>query len=150
MLILELFSRRAVETATNSRINEGTGVGRSRDCGQSCCLRESSAMRYEVLIDIVYLQDQGGLSEGARRSLSISMRSQFSDVNTTVDAFEIVAGVDGRLRVRVAIAGATASDLTSPIVAGARVDAALNHALIQTGLFEEFDVSRRSITIRAR
>lgn len=50
--------------------------------------------------------------------------------------------------VSASIRGRTIADLTSPLDAITCLDEALLRALIKTGLFEEFDVARRSVHAR--
>jgi hypothetical protein len=109
-------------------------------------------VKYEVVIEMTYLGGRSALSEDARRVLGTSMLSDLASRGhgrLVITAFELTAEPDGQVRVRAGLAGAGPADLTSPIAAATYVDAALTRALIMGGLFEEFDVARRSLTIHS-
>lgn len=108
-------------------------------------------MKYEVIIEMMYLAGRESLPEDARAALAsstFSILAALDDGRVTVVSLDVLADIDGRTRVIVVLAGTGPADLTSPVEAVMRVDAGMLRALMRGGMFEEFDVASRTLSVR--
>jgi hypothetical protein len=106
---------------------------------------------YEVTIEMIYLAGRETLPESARAALASSTSSNLSamtNAQIVVVSLDVTARPSGHTRLVALVAGTNLAALTSPVDAVACVDAALNRALMVGGMFEEFDVASRTLTVR--
>ena len=106
------------------------------------------AMQYVAEIDLTYVADQA-LAADARDAMALAIEADLrkSIAEFTVSDLVISTGSHGSVTVRAIMHGSTPRQLTSPVVAISRLDLALDHALMNTGQYEEFDVSRRALRV---
>jgi hypothetical protein len=103
-------------------------------------------VRYAVAIEIRHLAHGDPLSEAARLALRASAVDHFRRDNSTVALSDVglTARQHGIVVLHATLAG---KSLTSPLTALTQLDEALRRGLMSTGLFEEFDVSRRRLEV---
>jgi hypothetical protein len=109
-------------------------------------------VRYDVVIDVTYLADGRHLDPAARASLHDAIVTDLAvdrgdDLAAT--AFSLDATDDGAVTIRASLTASSYSVLTSRSDAAAHLDGAFKRALMRTGLFEEFDVIRRTVRVLA-
>jgi hypothetical protein len=104
-------------------------------------------MRFDVVVEATYLGGRTSLPDDARSAVAASLATALGGIEgvaltaLTVDAFG-----GGRVRFAATLAGSAMHTLTSPMVALAHVDTAIASALVEHGLFEEFDFAQRSLS----
>lgn len=106
-------------------------------------------MRYRADIEIVHLAGQEPLPEAGRAALrkAIDLALSRDHPPTALVDLAVVSRPGNVVHVRAEIQGRTIADMTSPLDAITLLDAALLRALAKTGLFEEFDVARRTVRV---
>jgi hypothetical protein len=104
-------------------------------------------LRYDVTVEMIYLAGRDRLQEDAMAALQSAVAASLApDKNADVRLVDLTVGRrDSVLEVRATLRGNRPSDLTSPVDAVTRIDTAICQSLALLGLFEEFDVARRSL-----
>ena len=100
-----------------------------------------------MTVAMVYLAGHGRFPEDASAALHSAVASNFApgksaDVRLTALAID---QRDSAVEIRATLRGNRPIDLTSPVDAVGRIDAAICQSLMRLGLFEEFDVASRSL-----
>ena len=106
-----------------------------------------NTMRYHALVKIAYLGSESQtVVDGA---LTAMLWSDLCAANPRLSVTEPAASWSQRnvLTVEATLAGVAPGQLTSPLDAITQLDKALYRSLTRTGLFEEFDVSRRVLRV---
>lgn len=100
-----------------------------------------------MTVEMIYLAGRDRLPKDAMAALqSMVAASLAPDQNADVTLVNLaVDRRDGVVEVRATLRGNRPSDLTSPVDALTRIDTAICQSLALLGLFEEFDVARRSL-----
>jgi hypothetical protein len=107
-------------------------------------------MIYSVLVEITYLGGRESLADDARRALRSAILADLcspQNIDVTVSALSVSARSDLTIEVRAVLRGISPASLTSPLEAISRLDTSLNRSLMRTGMFEEFDMARRSLHV---
>lgn len=105
-------------------------------------------LRYDVVVEMMYLAGRDRLPEDARTALRSAVAEEVA-VDKSADVTLAGLAVDQRgadVAIRAMLRGNGPSDLTRPLDAVTRIDTAVCRSLLRLGLFEEFDVSGRSLT----
>jgi hypothetical protein len=104
-------------------------------------------MIYELLIELTYLGGREPLPDDARRALTSAVLADLSSsavAGFTVSHLTIATDPAGTVGVYVILQGSSPY-LTRPLEAITRLDTSLDRSLMRTGLFEEFDVARKTL-----
>ncbi|GIJ50431.1 hypothetical protein Val02_73170 [Virgisporangium aliadipatigenens] len=107
-------------------------------------------MRYQVDIALAYLAT-GNAAVEIIRPLTEGIRTALSEhaADCRIAELEVRADSAAVITVRAVLHGSDARHLTSPLAALTTVDAAVGRALMKIGLFEVFDMARRTLHVRA-
>ncbi|HEY1488616.1 MAG TPA: hypothetical protein VGF84_21070 [Micromonosporaceae bacterium] len=104
-------------------------------------------MRFDVAVEATYLGGRVSLPDDARAAMATSLTTALGGIDgVTLTALAVDAFGGGRVRFAATLAGRAMHTLTSPMVALAHVDTAIASALVEHGLFEEFDFAQRSLS----
>jgi hypothetical protein len=108
-------------------------------------------VRYQVRIEIPYLSSDPDFAHSARHTLLTAILANLSESDTEIVLLNLVIEVesDRTMIIDATLQGVSRAHLTSPLDAIARLDSSLSRALIFTGMYEEFDVSRRVLHVDA-
>lgn len=103
-------------------------------------------MRYRASVEVDYWGGQ--LPDDVPQALAAGIRDEVgSSKRITLTSLLVTFQRTGILTVETALAGIEPDDLTNPLHALTILDKALDEALVRGGLFEEFDVSRKRLTV---
>lgn len=103
-------------------------------------------MRYRAAVDVDYASGQV-LADEARQALTVGLERQLAGTRRiTVMDLAVTFRQTGVLTVEATLAGVDLPDLTNSLHALTCLDTALDNALLQAGLIEEFDVARKRLT----
>ena len=100
-----------------------------------------------MTVEMVYVAGDGRFREDARVALHSAVASNFArgkNADVTLTALTVDRR-DSAVEIRGTLRGNRPIDLTSPVDAVTRIDAAICQSLMRLGLFEEFDVVSRSL-----
>jgi hypothetical protein len=104
-------------------------------------------MRYRATIEMPFLGDREMIGEVcAALFQAMSGEAGNASAGSVIPTgLAVTEGRAGNVILEVDLRGTSLRSLTSPLTAITKFDEWLNRSLIATGLFEEFDVSRRTL-----
>lgn len=111
--------------------------------------RQNQHVRYRAAIEIVYSAGGERVDESIRGALVEGLNGSLTAEGAALSASHADVRLQPRnvVLVQADIVGRATNDLISPLDAITYLDNALLQALMRTGLFEEFDVARRSLRV---
>jgi hypothetical protein len=108
-------------------------------------------VRYQVDIELGYLAGGGEPLTEIVTPLTEAVRTALRERATgcRIAELDVHARSADTITVRAVLHGADARQLTDPLAALTTVDTAIGRALMRTGLFEAFDMARRTLNAHA-
>ena len=104
-------------------------------------------MRYQVTVEALYLGGREIVPDSVRATLTAAISTQLDQDrhDFVVEDLSVSPHAGGAIIVRVALKEGRPGALTNPLEAVTAVDRSFSRAMMRTGLFEEFDMARRTL-----